>query len=301
MSKCTKIWIIIATSFILVGGIIFGGVMTVLDWDFSKLSTVKYVTNNYEINEGYKNISVVSKTADIEFVPSNTANSSVVCYEQENAKHSVEVNGDTLVIKLVDTRKWYEHIGISFNNPKITVYIPEGEYGALSVKLSTGDVTVSNDFKFESFNASASTGDIKAHKISAGTLTLSVTTGNVTVSNVNCEGDIEVSVSTGKTNLTNIRCKNVISSGSTGDMSLKNVVALEKLSVKRSTGDIKLEVCDAAEIFIETDTGDVSGTLISEKVFIIETDTGSINVPKTTQGGRCEITTDTGDITITID
>ena len=44
----------------------------------------------------------------------------------------------------------------------------------------------------------------------------------------------------------------------------------------------------------------MTGTLRSEKVFLVESDTGSIEVPKTTTGGRCEIRTDTGDIRIDI-
>ena len=46
MSKITKIWLIIAASFVLIGCIIFGGVMTMLKWDFTKLSTDKYETND---------------------------------------------------------------------------------------------------------------------------------------------------------------------------------------------------------------------------------------------------------------
>ena len=71
--------------------------------------------------------------------------------------------------------------------------------------------------------------------------------------------------------------------------------------IERSTGDIELNGCDAGEIFIETDTGNVEGTLLSEKVFVVTTDTGDKRVPNTTSGGRCEITTDTGDIYITIE
>jgi len=63
---------------------------------------------------------------------------------------------------------------------------------------------------------------------------------------------------------------------------------------------VEFTACDAGEIVIETDTGDVEGTLLSDKIFITETDTGRIDVPKTTTGGRCQITTDTGDIKIKI-
>ena len=99
MCKKTKIWLMIAASFVLVGCIVFVGVMTVLKWDFSRLSTDRYEANNYEINEDYKNISIVTDTADIIFVPSEETKTSVVCYERKKVKHSVTVNSDTLVIK----------------------------------------------------------------------------------------------------------------------------------------------------------------------------------------------------------
>ncbi len=320
MSKATKIWLIIAASLVLAGGMLFVGVMTVLKWDFTKLSTSKYETNNYEITENYNSISIITNTSDIVFVPSKDTKTSVSCYEQKNIKHSVTVKDGTLVIKVEDTRKWYEYIGINFGSPKITVSIPSGEYASLSIKESTGNVEIPKDFKFDSIDISASTGDIKnfasasesikiktstghihVENVSAGSLDLSVSTGNVTVSNVNCENDVKIEVSTGKASLSNITCKSLISSGDTGDISLKSVIASGKFSIERDTGDVKFERCDAAEITVETDTGDVTGSLLSEKIFYASSDTGKINVPKTTSGGRCEITTDTGDIKITLE
>lgn len=300
MSKKTKTWLIIAASLVLVGGIIFTGVMTVLKWDFMKLSTSKYETNNYEIDENYKNISIVTDTADIVFSPCENSKTSVECSEQKNIKHSVAVKDGALVIEIVDTRKWYEHIGINFGTPKITVHIPQGEYGALSVKSSTGDVEIPKNFKFERIDISASTGDIRVENVSAGSLDLSVSTGEVIASGIACEGEVNVNVSTGHTKLTDVECKNIISNGSTGDISLKNAVATEKLSIERSTGKVKFDGCDASEIFVKTDTGDVKGSLLSEKVFITQTDTGRVDVPKTVNGGKCEIITDTGNIKIDI-
>ena len=319
MSKTTKIWLIIAASFVLVGGIIFGGVMTMLKWDFTKLSTVKYETNDYEITEKLNNISIMTDTADVVFVPSENKKTSVVCHELKNAKHSVTVQDGKLVIEIIDTRKWYEYIGINFGTPKITVCIPQDEYGALYVKSSTGNVEISKEFKFENIDISestgnvtnyasaseniiikTSTGNIRVENVSANTLDLSVSTGGVTVSDVTCEGDVTVGVSTGKTYLTDIACKSVNSSGDTGDISLNNVIATERFSVERSTGDVKFDGSDAAEIFVETDTGDVTGTLLSDKVFIVQTDTGNVDVPKTVTGGKCEITTSTGNINISI-
>ena len=319
MRTRTKVWLIIATSFVLVGGIIFVGVMSMLEWDFTKLSTGKYETNDHEIAENFKSISIITNTADIVLLPSENSKTSVSCYEQRNVKHLVAVNDGALVIEVVDTRKWYEHIGINFGTPKITVYIPQGEYGKLSIKSSTGDVEIPKEFKFENIDISestgnvtnyasasediiikTSTGNIHVENVSANTIDLSVSTGEVTVSDVTCEGDVKINVSTGKTNLTNIRCKNLVSTGNTGAISLKNVIAAEKFSIERSTGDVKFDGCDAAEISIETDTGDVRGCLLTDKIFIVQTDTGDVDVPKTVTGGKCEITTSTGDINISI-
>lgn len=319
MRTRTKVWLIIAVSLVLIGFIVFASAMSTLEWDFAKLSTAKYENNDYEIHEAFQHISVITDTADIVFVHSEGSIVSVSCYEQEGNTHSVSVKDGTLEIKNIDTRKWYEYIGINFVTPKITVYIPEGEYGKLSVKTSTGNVEIPEVFKFKSVDISVNTGDVKNYtsalenvKIktttgniciedsSVGSLDLTVSTGKVTVSGVTCEGDIAVGVSTGKTYLSNIRCKNFTSSGSTGDVSLNNVIVAEKLSLDRSTGDVKFDSSDAAEIYIETDTGDVTGSLHTDKVFITQTSTGKINVPKTVNGGRCEITTSTGDIKIDI-
>ena len=70
--------------------------------------------------------------------------------------------------------------------------------------------------------------------------------------------------------------------------------------MERDTGDITFDKCDASDIYIKTSTGDVKGTLLTEKVFYTQTSTGNIDVPKTVNGGRCEITTSTGNIKINI-
>lgn len=279
MKNATKIWLIIATSLVVLGCIMFSVLMTVNDWDFTKLNTVKYETNTYQVNEDFNSITMLTDTADILFVRSDDKVCKVVCYEMTNLKHTTTVQDGTLTINVIDDRKWYDHIGITFGTPKTTVYLPEAEYDSLLIKEHTGDIEVPEDFKF-------------------GTMDIATSTGDITVSGVTCEGDLKINVSTGKVNLTDIKCKNFISNGSTGDVSLKNMIATEMFSIERSTGDVKFDDCDATEIWINTDTGDVTGKLLSEKIFITQTSTGDVNVPKSTNGGKCEITTSTGDIII---
>lgn len=318
-SKAIMVWLIVAASLVVGGCLIIGGVMVASRWDFKNLSTIKYETNEHQIKEDYKNISVFTDTTDIVFVPSESTETKVVCYEGRKEKHSVRVVDGTLVIERINTKKWYDYIGIGFGSPKITVYMPAEEYGALLVKSSTGDTEIAKDFKFASIDVSESTGNVKSaasvsgevkiktstgyitlENMSAGSIDLSVSTGNVVASGIACAGSIEIEVSTGKTYLTDVTCKTLESEGDTGDITLKNVVAGERFSIERSTGDVKFEGCDAAEIFVKTDTGDVEGTLLSDKVFVVNTDTGKVSVPNSIVGGRCQIETDTGDIKITV-
>jgi polyribonucleotide nucleotidyltransferase len=157
MKRKTKIWLIAASALILAGCILFGGVMTMLKWDFKKLSTVTYETNRYEINESYENILITVNTANITLVPSEDGKTIVECTEETKSKHAVKAENGTLEIKCTDTRKWYEHIGIGFQTTKITVYVPAGEYASLFVKATTGNTEIAKDFKFESVDISATT------------------------------------------------------------------------------------------------------------------------------------------------
>ena len=299
MSK-TKIWLITAFFLVLIGCIVFAGVMTMLKWDFTKLSTAKYETNVYEIEKAFEDISIDTDTADITFVLSENEKCVIKCYEEEKSKHYVAVEDSTLVIKVIDNKSWYDYIGINFGSPKITVHLPKTEYNSLFINASTGDVDISEGFCFNNINISLSTGDIRAEKVSANGVNLSVSTGRIDISGAVCKEDIKITVSTGKAYLTDVKCKNLVSWGDTGDISLTSVIASEKLYLERDTGDITFEKCDASDICIKTSTGDVKGTLLTEKIFVAQTSTGKIDVPKTVSGGRCEITTSTGSIKISI-
>lgn len=318
MSKIIKRWLIAAASLVVLGSLIFVLTACAAGWDFSKFATGKYETNTYEITEPFNNISIKTDTTDVEFVLSNDGKSKAVCYEEKSEKHSVTAVDGVLAIN-GENKKWYENIGINIESPKITLYLSKAEYASFKLETDTGDVKIPKDFKFESVEILTDTGDVKSsacvlgkmkmkattgdlflEDTSVGTLDISVTTGDVTVSGVTCEGDITIGVTTGKTHLKDVTCKNLTSSGNTGDISLNSVIATEKVSIERSTGDVKFDRSDAAEIFVKTDTGDVEGNLLTDKIFFTRTDTGDVEVPKLTTGGKCEITTDTGDIKMEI-
>jgi DUF4097 and DUF4098 domain-containing protein YvlB len=338
MSKALKIWFLVGAALILVGGLIFICCLAIGGWNITSISDTSYETTVYEFTEDVSNILIHGDTADIKFAPSGDQKIKVECLESKNESYSVTVTDGTLNIQSRDSA-WYNDITFfSFTSPKITVYLPQGEYNSLTIKSDTGDIEVAKEFSFASIDIDESTGDVACYvsaseftKIKAttgkvhventttGALDLSVSTGSVSIKDVTCYGDVKVGVSTGKVHLTNFSCNNLVSNGDTGDIFLKNVTVAEELSVERSTGDVafdgsyaeKLAIktdtgdvsfdrSDAAELYVKTDTGSVTGSLLTRKVFLVRSNTGKITVPDFITGGRCEITTDTGDIIITV-
>ena len=277
MNKNIKTWFIIAGSLMLLGCILFIGVMTMLNWNFEKLSTDKFVTNEYKISENFKNISVKSINADIILIPSTQNETKVICNEYKKIPHSVTVENNTLIIS-PQTKKWYNHLGIHFKTPKITIQLPKDTYASLTINATTGNVTLPKDFTFNSAN-------------------ISVTTGNVfmessVLNNINCK------TTTGDIDLNQINCNSLTISGTTSDVKMKNVVAKDKVDIHLTTGDVIFESCDGAELLIRVTTGDVIGTLLSNKTFDAKSTTGKVTVPKSKNGGLCKVKATTGSIKI---
>ena len=321
MSRRMTIWFAVAAILAVLGVVIFMGVMSSLKWDFRKLSTVKYETNRHEIVGGFSDISVLTSTADVVFLPTDEEVATVECFEQKKVKHTVSVKDGELTIEVNDERTWYEYIGINFRTPKITVRIPAGAYGALSVKSDTGDTRIPADFSFRSIDVTATTGDVELRAsateniriklttgdinlsdIMAHSLELSVTTGEIEATRVTCVGDARMNVSTGDVELEGVTCGDFYSNGSTGDMSIRYLCAFGKLDIERSTGDVEFEVMQGKDISIKTDTGDVKGSLSTGKIFDAKSDTGRVRVPESdfTSGERCKVRCSTGSIRISI-
>ena len=288
--KKSIIWIFITFFLLLVIGIIL----------YSLSITGILETKEYEINDKFSDIEIITDTADIEFILSENLNTSVVCIEQKNINHSVRVKDNTLLIKVDDNRKWYEYININFGKTKITIYLPKNEYGDLFIDSDTGNINIPNNFNFNSIDIIDDTGNVKNYASVNDNIKIKTSTGNIHIENINAN-IIDLSASTGNLKIINAKCVNLLSKVDTGNVLLKNVVATEKFIIETDTGDVKFVASDASDIFVKTDTGNVTGSLLTDKVIFAESDTGNIDVPKIIADGKCEITTDTGDIKITIE
>lgn len=320
MSNLNK-WTKAALVLLIAGVILFGVCFASVGFDWNRLTTRKYVTNVYDgLSGDFRRIVFDTDTARIVLKPAENGACSVTCFEEEKCTHDVTVQDGVLSIRTVDTRKWYDHIGLSFQTPEITVLLPQSAYDALTVSTHTGDVLIPASFRFgavEIQGSSASveclanvdadlsigvtTGSITLADLSAQNVYLSATTGHIRADRVVSGGDFTADVRTGSVTLTDVTCVRLSSDGSTGWIALKNVTAGQELRVERSTGSVSFDRCDAASIFVKTSTGNVSGTLLRGMEFETHTHTGSVRVPANTlNGGKCEISTSTGNISIEV-
>lgn len=275
-----KKWLIIAGCLIAAGLIIGTVALALTGFDFAKLGTKEMVTNTYTVEENFTNISLDAINADITFAVSENGGVKVVCHEDKKVPFSVHVENDTLEISCKDNRKWHDHIGFNWEEDRVTVYLPAGEYGDLQINCTTSDVTVPEGFSFRSANMDLTTGDINWKAGVTNTLSAKTTTGAITVENVQCD--------------------TLNAKATTGDVTLTDVVTADAIHVQVSTGDVKLNRVDSGELQIKATTGDVTGTILSEKVFDAKATTGDVTVPQSTTGGICRVTTTTGDIHLKI-
>ena len=295
-----KASILAAVLLIAVGLALCAGAFYAVGFDFTRFDTTAYEANTYPISETVQRIEIEGGEADIALAPFADGGVRVVCMEGEHVRYQVWTEAGTLRISEPGKRAWYTYLIPFSKDLRMTVYLPAGEYEALRINGRTGDVEIPDAFSFGSLAVRLSTGDIGIRGLHAGEMELSVSTGDISANAVVCDGDLAISVSTGDAELTEVTCRRFVSTGSTGSIKLADVVASEDLSIERSTGDVRFDDCDAAQIRVKTSTGSVRGTLRSEKTFVTKTSTGSVSVPENVSGGRCEITTTTGDIRITL-
>ena len=320
MKGASKTMTVISICLCVAGAIALIIGLFMIKFDLMQLSTEKIETNTHNISEDFDNIFLKTYTADVTFLPSENGECKVVCTEDEKLRHSVTVEDNTLKIILIDERKWYDFIGIfSLQKKEVRVYLPDSEYGMLTVDVDTSDVNIPKDLSFKSakiesdtgdiifragaetiLDISTDTGDITAENIYGKDIKIEADTGDVKLSHSKISGEAVIKTDTGNITLTSVNTGKASVESDTGDVRLENVLGDELISVKTSTGNVKFDGADAPSIYAKTSTGDVSGTLLSEKIFFTKSSTGNIKVPHGTTGGICEISTSTGDINIKI-
>ena len=188
MSKAVKMWLTAAAALVVLGVILFAGAMIASGGNLNEIGTVTYTTNTYEVDGDFKNISIDVKTTKIEFATADNGRCKIVCFEDEKVRHSASVQNGTLSIATVDTRKWYEHISLSFDQPKMTVYLPHDEYDSLMIITDTGDIAIPKDFSFDMLIIDGDTSDVDCFASASHGIDIELSTGDRTTEAQNGHG-----------------------------------------------------------------------------------------------------------------
>ncbi len=332
MTKTLKILIGIAAALILAGAVLALVTLASVGFDTGKLGAGKFETKTYTPEGDLSSLEISLRITDVTVQVATDGVLRVECYETEKQPHTVTLADGKLTVTATDQRKWYEKITIFSKSPKVTVYVPAGEYESLTLETDTGDVRFLGELfgdaledpsvrlLFGEFGIKTDTGDVEmaggtyraSVKIKTGTGDVSASafqaaddvgirtnTGKVILTDAHC-GDLAIETDTGKVKLTNVNCAALTVETDTGSVTLTNVVGTGDAKIETDTGDVSFDRCDAANYRVRTSTGDVEGTIRTEKVFFASSRTGKTDVPHTRSGGDFDASSSTGDIEITI-
>lgn len=292
--------------------------LAALDFNFFELGTMEPVTNTYALTEDFSNIRVWGAECDVRLLPAEDGACTVLCHETDRITHTAKVENDTLMIKRTDDRRWYEHIGFMWNywGPiEVIIYLPERAYQELSVRTVSGEVEIPQDFSFAQAEIDATSGDIRLMAAVRGDLSIQSVSGSIQVNGTNPEnltvrstsGDVTVDSAevgeafacktiSGQQRVSHVTCQSATVNSTSGDAVYADVIASENIHMEAVSGDLELSRCDADTLWLKTVSGNVTGSLCTKKRFITNTVSGSIRVPDSAAGGKCEVTTISGDI-----
>ncbi|MCI8589320.1 MAG: DUF4097 domain-containing protein [Clostridiales bacterium] len=302
MSHNKKIALITAAICGGVGIVIVFAACLLIQFDFTRINTMKFEEKTYEVSESFHNIDINDIECDVMLVPVENGPSRVVCYENEDIVNTISVQGDTLTVTRKDQRPWYKHFGIWWaQNNTVTIYLAEKEYESLSIKTVSGEISVADSFRFSEAKLQSTSGDITFASRVQGDLFVKTTSGDITLREIEPKM-AEVRSTSGDLSLTEISAAELMLKTTSGSIKTEAVTATGHAEFISVSGDIRLRGADADSFFIKTTSGDVKGTLFSDKYFITHTTSGSVHTPLSKEGaGECKIQTTSGDIRIDID
>ena len=290
-----------------------------------KMNTVKDSAYVYHISEVPTQINVITINSRVELRPIEGDEWKVECMDKEKLYHTVELVDGLLTVKQIDTRAWYEHIGIlnGLQNMTVTVYLPEQVYENLNIHSTSGSIKVGKEFVFSNVSLQNTSGSTSCASRVTSALDVKATSGSITVSgsvggNLNAQntsGSITISGSVGgdliakntsgsitisggvdgKLDVTNgsgrIEVKNATPTSATiqntsGSIDLLNVVCQGNCEIVNTSGSIEFEHCDALSFDLRTTSGGIRGSILSAKTFDCRSISGGVHVPNNGNGGN---------------
>lgn len=253
--------VIVAVSLILFGAVLSLTALSAMDYNFELLNTVNLDSRTVEVTDEFDSLDISTAEGDVTLLPSTDGHAHVTFRDSKKITHTVAVKDGTLTVTRIDSRKWYEHIGIYWGTMDITVYLPEAQYDSVRLKSVSGNVVVKDEFEFTELNALSTSGDVTLFDITADSAGVKTVSGDIVLKNVSVAGDA---------------------------------------TVKSTSGDVEFERLSAATLDIKTVSGDIDGSVTEPMLYTADTVSGDVKLPPSFRdGGSCTLKTTSGDIEIT--
>lgn len=180
------------------------------------------------------------------------------------------------------------------------IYVGDNSVESLLVEGTSGSIEVISVVATNDVAINGSSGGIGVSKVECANLSATNSSGSLRLSEIVANNDVNVEGTSGGVHIDDVECANLTGSNSSGRITCTEVIATGDINLKNSSGGIALEACDAANLKLEATSGSIKGTLLSEKIFQADATSGSVDVPKTTSGGVCEVTTTSGSISLSL-
>lgn len=287
--------------------------------NFTEKSTFGDTLRTYTAESSICGVAADCGPADFILLPSENNTCRVECAENETVHYVVTTENSVLHIRRADSRTVFSFFKFyrALRSEPVRVYLPQGAYKSLEVKVTSGDIACCAECG--ALSAQAASGDITLKDTSCGTLSLGTASGAVTLLNIknesggsietasgkaqitNYKGDaLEIGTASGKVSLENAKCAALHINTASGGVDLTHTVSADVMEIGTASGSIHFENCDAASLSLDSMSGSVVGTLNTGKAFRAQSRSGKVDVPFDTGEGTCKVSTLSGSIRIKI-
>ena len=207
--------------FIIIGIVLVIISFFMVNFDYKGYSTQGNLLNkDYEFEYTNQNIIIDSNVYDIEILKSNSNKIKIELLYRSNDLITVDNNANIYIKDKINKNNF---IGInfdliSFNRPKITIYIPTNYQNDLEVKGDVNKVTLDN--------------------ININNININTNVGEVLLNNVNVNNDINITTNVGNININNTNSNYIRLQSDIGNIHLNNFFS-KNIFLKSNIGNIK--------------------------------------------------------------
>ncbi len=297
MKQGKKIACIVAGCMTVFGGLMGVATAAATHFDVAKLSRERFTESSYVWDDSFFVLHVEADCDDVQILPSDNDQCRVVCPESEKVSYRLEQVDDTLYVRRVDSRRWYDMIGFFWRpeGSKVKVYLPvlKGVYGdssraSLQVKTTSGNIEVAAEGNFREQELRSSSGSITVDhsgishmEISVGDsscVTAETTSGDIAIRRLR-GGTLSATSTSGDVEVDEVNYEEIHLASTSGDIKAQKIgSSCDSLSVTTTSGDIEMQDISTQDCTLYSVSGEISCAGIEYNSGNLETTSGDIEL-----------------------